>query len=103
MARCAGLFVVARDARGVLQPEIRLSIPLLRRQDRPWPVSACGLPCRDSAELTRRILEHELVHYRLWIDGAADWGHTPRFRRLAAEAFGHRAITHSILLGRARA
>lgn len=96
LARCAGLFVIERDRRGAWQPEIRLSVPLLRRPDRPWPVQACGCLCRDPASLTRRILEHELIHYKLWMDGDRDWGHTERFRRLAWEAFGHQAITHGI-------
>ena len=65
MARCAGLFVVEKDARGVWRPEIRLSIPLLRRLDWPWPTQVCGCNCRDPEAVTRRILEHELIHYKL--------------------------------------
>jgi hypothetical protein len=68
MLRCAGLFVVEKDARGTWQPEIRLSIPLLRRLDWPWPIQVCGCNCRDAESVTRRILEHELIHYKLcWI------------------------------------
>jgi len=88
--------VLERDRRGVWHPEIRLSIPLLRRQDHTWPVQACGCHCHDSQDVTRRVLEHELIHYKLWKDGEKDWGHTPHFRRLAAEAFGHQSITHGI-------
>ena len=62
MSRCAGLFVVEKDARGIWRPEIRLSVPLLRRLDRPWPVQVCGCQCRDGEALVRRILEHELIH-----------------------------------------
>lgn len=96
MARCAGLFVVEKDARGRWHPEIRLSIPLLRRLDRPWPIQACGCLCRDTESLIRRILEHELIHYKLWKDGEKNFGHTERFRVLAWECFGHQAITHGI-------
>lgn len=96
LARCAGLFVVQRDRRGTPRPEIRLSVPLLRRLDRAWPLQACGCLCRDNGELVRRILEHELLHFKLWSDGERDWGHTARFRRLAWEHFGHQAITHAI-------
>jgi len=99
MVRCAGLFVIERDARGRWHPEIRLSVPLLRRADHAWPVQACGLLCEDGPSLTRRILEHELVHYKLWVDGEKNWGHSPKFRALAREAFGHRTITHGIGLG----
>jgi hypothetical protein len=96
LTRCAGLFVVERNAKGAELPEIRLSTPLIRRPDRPWPVEACGCYCRDTEALLVRILEHELVHYKLWKDGDADWGHTPRFRQLAWEAFGHQGIRHGI-------
>jgi hypothetical protein len=96
MTRCAGLFVVEKDANGVWRPEIRLSTPLIRRLDRPWPVEACGCNCRDTETLMVRILEHELVHYKLWKDGDSDWGHTQRFRRLALDAFGHQGIHHGI-------
>lgn len=96
MTRCAGLFVVERDVRGVKHAEIRLSIPLLRRQDRPWPIQACGCHCHDPRDITRRVLEHELIHYKLWRDGEKDWGHTEKFRRLAWETFGHQSITHGI-------
>lgn len=95
MSRCAGLFVVEKDRRGVWHPEIRLSIPLLRRRDRPWPVQACGCNCRNPEEIVRRILEHELIHYKLWTEGG-DFGHTERFRQLAWSAFQHSAITHGI-------
>ena len=96
MARCAGLFVIEKDARGRWHPEIRLSVPLLRRRDWPWPQPVCGVNCHDPIQLTLRILEHELIHYKLWKDGERDWGHTDRFRRLAWEAFGHQSITHGI-------
>ncbi len=96
LTRCAGLFVLEKDLRGQWHPEIRLSIPLLRRRDRAWPVQACGCLCRDPESLARRILEHELIHYKLWRDGERDWGHTPRFRHLAREAFGHQSTTHGI-------
>lgn len=96
MVRCAGLFVVERDAHGRRHPEIRLSIPLLRRRDRSWPQQVCGVHCHDPESVQARILEHELLHYHLWREGEADWGHTERFRRLAAEVFGHQSITHGI-------
>ena len=95
LTRCAGLFVVERDHRRVWHPEIRLSIPLLRRRDWPWPQQVCGLNCHTPEEVIRRILEHELIHYKLWREGA-DFGHTERFRRLAWEAFSHQSITHGI-------
>ena len=96
MVRCAGLFVIEKDSRGKWHPEIRLSIPLLRRRDWPWPQPVCGMHCHDPEQVQRRILEHELIHYKLWKDGDRDWGHTDRFRRLAWEAFGHQSITHGI-------
>jgi hypothetical protein len=96
LSRCAGLFVVEEGPDGTRRPEIRLSVPLIRRLDRPWPIEACGCNCRDADALLARILEHELVHYKLWKDGDVDWGHTPRFRRLALEAFGHQGIHHGI-------
>ena len=96
MARCAGLFVVEKDPRGVWRPEIRLSIPLLRRRDWPWPIQVCGCNCREPEAVTRRILEHELIHYKLWRDGERDFGHTELFRRIAWETFGHQSITHGI-------
>ena len=96
MVRCAGLFVIEKDSRGKWHPEIRLSIPLLRRRDWPWPQPVCGMYCHDPEQVQRRILEHELIHYKLWKDGDRDWGHTDRFRRLAWEAFGHQSITHGI-------
>lgn len=96
MVRCAGLFVLEKDYKGIWHPEIRLSIPLIRRRDRAWPVEACGCHCRGPEEVLRRILEHELIHYKLWHDGETDWGHTDRFRQLAWEAFGHQSITHGI-------
>ena len=65
MARCAGLFVVEKDARGKWHPEIRLSIPLLRRRDWPWPQQVCGMNCHDPEQVQQRILEHELIHYKL--------------------------------------
>jgi hypothetical protein len=95
LTRCAGVFVVERDARGARHPEIRLSIPLIRRRDRNWPVQVVGILCRDPEEVLRRILEHELIHYKLWKDGA-DFGHTPAFRQLAWGAFGHQSLTHGI-------
>jgi hypothetical protein len=96
MTRCAGLFVIERDARGTWHPEIRLSIPLLRRRDWPWPQVVCGMNCRDNGTMIRRILEHELIHYKLWHAGEKDWGHTEDFRQIAAGTFGHQAITHGI-------
>ena len=96
MSRCAGLFVIEKDIRGRWHPEIRLSIPLLRRRDREWPVQVCGCLCRDPEAVTRRILEHELIHYKLWKDGEKDWGHSEKFRALAWEAFQHQSITHGI-------
>lgn len=96
MQSCAGLFVIEKDHKGRWHPEIRLSIPLIRRRDRAWPVQACGCNCRSPEELLRRILEHELIHYKLWQDGEADWGHTERFRQLAWDTFGHQSITHGI-------
>ncbi len=96
MVRCAGLFVVERDARGRHHPEIRLSIPLLRRRDWPWPQQVCGLNCHDPESVLLRILEHELIHYKLWKDGAKDWGHTEDFRQIAWTVFGHQSITHGI-------
>jgi hypothetical protein len=95
MNRCAGLFVVEKDRRGVWHPEIRLSIPLLRRRDWPWPQQVCGMNCRNPEEIVQRILEHELIHYKLWKDGV-DFGHTDRFRELAWKAFSHQSITHGI-------
>ncbi len=95
MLRCAGLFVVERDARGTWHPEIRLSIPLLRRRDWPWPQQVCGVNCRTPEEIQRRILEHELIHFALWAR-KEDWGHTAAFRTIAFTAFGHQAITHGI-------
>nr|WP_320130918.1 hypothetical protein [uncultured Holophaga sp.] len=99
LSRCAGLFVLSRDRRGCPHPEIRLSVPLLRRRDRSWPVQACGTWCQDPSQLLRRVLEHELIHYHLWHAGEKDWGHTGRFRRIALESFGHQAITHAIGAG----
>ncbi len=96
MSRCAGLFVIEKDARGVWHPEIRLSIPLLRRRDRTWPLQVCGCLCRDPEAVTRRILEHELIHYKLWKDGEKNWGHGEAFRALAWGSFGHQSITHGI-------
>ncbi len=96
MTRCAGLFVLEGDPFGRRHPEIRLSIPLLRRRDRPWPQVVCGVNCHDPETIQRVILEHELIHYKLWRDGETDWGHTERFRRLAFEAFGHQSVTHGI-------
>lgn len=96
MVKCAGLFVVARDQRGTWHPEIRLSIPLLRRRDWPWPIEVCGCNCWEPEAVTRRILEHELIHYKLWKDGMRDFGHTERFRQIAWEIFGHQSITHGI-------
>jgi hypothetical protein len=96
MARCAGLFVIEKDARGKWHPEIRLSIPLLRRRDWPWPQQVCGMNCHAPEEVQQRILEHELIHYKLWVDREKNWGHSERFRQLAWEAFGHQAITHGI-------
>jgi hypothetical protein len=95
LTRCAGLFVVERDRRKVWHPEIRLSIPLLRRRDRDWPVQVCGMNCRDPEEIIQRILEHELIHYKLWKDGLP-FGHTERFRQLALAAFSHQSVTHGI-------
>jgi hypothetical protein len=95
MARCAGLFVIEKDTRGTWHPEIRLSIPLLRRRDWPWPQEVCGVNCRTPEDVQRRILEHELIHFALWKQGK-EWGHTEAFRRLAFERFGHQAITHGI-------
>ncbi len=96
LLRCAGLFVIEKDARGRWHPEIRLSIQLLRRRDRSWPVQVCGCLCRDPEAVARRILEHELIHYKLWKDGEKDWGHTERFRALAWDVFEHQSITHGI-------
>jgi hypothetical protein len=96
MSKCAGLFVLEKDARGVWRPEIRLSIPLLRRRDWPWPIQVCGCNCREPEAVLLRILEHELIHYKLWRDGAKDFGHTEHFRQIAWEVFGHQSITHGI-------
>lgn len=96
MARCAGLFVIEKDPRGKWHPEIRLSIPLLRRRDWPWPQQVCGMNCHDPEQVQRRILEHEIIHYKLWMDREKDWGHSERFRALAAGVFGHQSITHGI-------
>jgi hypothetical protein len=95
MNRCAGLFVVEKDRRGVWHPEIRLSIPLLRRRDWPWPQQVCGMNCRSPEEIVQRILEHELIHYKLWKEGEP-FGHTDRFRELAWSVFSHQSITHGI-------
>ena len=95
MTRCAGLFVIEKDSRGLWRPEIRLSIPLLRRRDWPWPVEVCGIRCHDAEAVQRRILEHELIHFALWAE-KKDWGHTEEFRRIAAARFGHQSITHGI-------
>ena len=98
LTRCAGLFVVEKDRRKVWQPEIRLSIPLLRRRDWNWPVQVVGCLCRNPEDVLQRILEHELIHYKLWKDGA-DFGHTDVFRELAWGAFNHQSITHGIGTG----
>ncbi len=95
MASCAGLFVIEKDARGTWHPEIRLSIPLLRRRDWPWPQEVCGLNCRSVEEVQQRILEHELIHFALWAQ-KKPWGHTEEFRRIAFSVFGHQSITHGI-------
>ena len=52
--------------------------------------------CHDPAEVQQRILEHELIHYKLWMDREKDWGHNELFRQLAWTAFGHQSITHGI-------
>ena len=96
MRTAAGLFVLERDPRGNWRPEIRMSIPLVRRLDRPWPVEVCGCWCRNPESILQRILEHELLHYKLWRDGDSDWGHTERFRQLAHECFHHQGIRHGI-------
>jgi hypothetical protein len=96
LSRCAGLFVVERDARGIWRPEIRLSIALLKKRDWSWPIQVCGCNCKDPESATRRILEHEMIHYKLWRDGESDIGHTERFRRIAWEVFGHQSVTHGI-------
>ncbi len=96
MTRCAGLFVIERGIHGDPCPGIRLSVPLLRRRDWPWPMQVCGCNCRDPESVTQRILEHELIHYKLWKDGDRDFGHTERFRQTAREIFGHQSITHGI-------
>ena len=95
MVRCAGLFVIEQDPRGVWHPEIRLSIPLLRRRDWPWPQVVCGVNCRAPEDIQMRILEHELMHFALWKEGKP-WGHTEAFRRLVFDRFGHQSITHGI-------
>ncbi len=95
MTRCAGLFVIEKDSRGVWRPEIRLSIPLLRRRDWPWPLEVCGMRCHDAEQVQQRILEHELIHFALWAQDK-EWGHTEEFRRLAFERFSHQTITHGI-------
>ena len=95
MARCAGLFVLEKDPRDVWHPEIRLSIPLLRRRDWSWPQEVCGVNCRTPEEVQQRILEHELIHFALWKQGK-EWGHTEEFRRIALAAFGHQSITPGI-------
>jgi predicted SprT family Zn-dependent metalloprotease len=51
--------------------------------------------CNSPEEIIRRILEHELIHYKLWKEGAP-FGHTARFRQLALTAFNHQSITHGI-------
>jgi len=96
MARCAGLFVIEKDARGKWHPENRPRIPPFRRRDWPWAQAVCGMNCHDTEQVQRRILELELIHYKLWADGAKDWGHGEQFRRLAFEVFGHQSITHGI-------
>ncbi|MBK8790995.1 MAG: hypothetical protein IPO28_12760, partial [Holophagaceae bacterium] len=45
--------------------------------------------CHDPEQVQRRILEHELIHFKLWADGEKNWGHGEQFRRLAFEVFGH--------------
>jgi predicted SprT family Zn-dependent metalloprotease len=52
--------------------------------------------CHDPEAVQRRILEHELIHYKLWMDREKNWGHSERFRQLAWEVFGHQSITHGI-------
>jgi hypothetical protein len=95
LTRCAGLFIIEKDHRGVWHPEIRLSIPLLRRRDWPWPMQVVGCNCHTPEEVVQRILEHELIHYKLWKDGL-DFGHTALFRQLAFATFSHQSITHGI-------
>lgn len=95
MTRCAGLFVVEKDGYGRWKPEIRLSTPLLRRRDWPWPQQVCGVNCHTPEEIQQRILEHEILHYKLWHD-RVDWGHTETFRQLAWTVFGHQGIHHGI-------
>jgi SprT-like family len=96
MTRCAGLFVIEKDNRDLWHPEIRLSIPLLRRRDWPWPQQVCGVHCHDPESIVRRILEHELIHYKLWFDHEKDWGHSERFKELALRHFDHQSVTHGI-------
>ena len=55
MARCAGLFVLEKDARDRWHPEIRLSIPLLRRRDWPWPQAVCGVHGQDPRAIQMRM------------------------------------------------
>jgi len=90
MTRCAGLFVVEKDARGVWRPEIRMSIPLLRRLDWPWPQVVCGVRCHTPEEIQARILEHELLHYKLWLDKVDDdfLNHAPKVKVIAHRAAG---------------
>jgi predicted SprT family Zn-dependent metalloprotease len=52
--------------------------------------------CREPEAVQLRILEHELIHYKLWMDREKDWGHSERFRKLAFAVFGHQSITHGI-------
>lgn len=72
-------------------------------RDVPRPVEVCGLTCKDRLEALQRILEHEIIH----LTEMLTWGRSScsdaRFKKLAADIFGHVDTRHALVTAREHA
>lgn len=67
------------------------------------PVVVCGLPCQDRLEALQRILEHEIIHLAEWLVWNRSNCSGRRFKKLAANIFGHTGTKHTLVTAREHA
>ena len=83
---------------------ISISLPLLFQtfHDVEREVIVSGIPCGDRLEALMRTFEHELIHVLEFAAFGRSSCRQARFRRMSANIFGHRGVTHGMVTNRER-
>jgi len=55
-----------------------------------------GRSCTSPADILVRVVEHELCHLMVAVEGVREPAHGPRFRDLLGGVFGHQSIRHTL-------